>query len=216
MFCRSMFRFPARFGLQCFGCDQVVGLANEGFEFIRGQHVGVGEHHPLVASDVGRGGDAFDLQQFVECFRGAFESDAREPAVRKDHAGEDFAADFEAEVVVAPWHILRYVGEGEAEFADLFHDHQEDDSAGRATFNLRQASARGRGRPRHTSYTWSLASPSTTDTSSCFLPRKMVTFTVSPARCLFMIWARICWLSTFSPSMATIKSPPIMMGVLPR
>jgi hypothetical protein len=71
MFCRSTFRFPARFGLGCFGCDQAVGLANEGFEFICGQDVGVGEHHPLVASDVGRGGDAFDLQQFVEYVSGA-------------------------------------------------------------------------------------------------------------------------------------------------
>jgi hypothetical protein len=129
MFCRSTFRSPARFGLGCFGCDQVVGLANEGFEFIRGQHVGVVEHYPLVASDIGRGGDAFDLQQFVECFRRAFESEAREPAVREDHAGEDFAADFEAEVV-APRHVLGYVGEGEAEFADPFHvGHLGDDSA---------------------------------------------------------------------------------------
>ena len=106
-FCRSTFRFPARFGLRCSGRNQVVGLANEGFEFIRGKNVRVGERYPLVASDVGRGGDAFDLQQFVECFRRAFESDVRESSVREDHAGEDFAANFETEVVAPAYPRLR-------------------------------------------------------------------------------------------------------------
>jgi hypothetical protein len=32
--------------------------------------------------------------------------------------------------VVAPRHVLRYFGKGEAEFADPFNVHQEDDSAG--------------------------------------------------------------------------------------
>lgn len=103
--------------LGCLGCDQFVRLANEGCEFVGRQNIGVGKHHPLVASDVGRGGYAFDLEQFAECFRRAFKGDARKPTVREDHAGEDFAADFEAEVV-APRHILGYVGEGETEFAN--------------------------------------------------------------------------------------------------
>jgi len=37
------------------------------------------------------------------------------------------------------------------------------------------------------------------------LARRYGDFHVSPARCRFMTWARVCWLSTFSPSIATIR-----------
>src|SRR5271169_302948 len=55
-----------------FRCDQVVRLANQGFEFFGRQDIRVGEGHPLVASDVRRGGDAFGFEEGVKCFRRAF------------------------------------------------------------------------------------------------------------------------------------------------
>jgi hypothetical protein len=83
------------------------------------ENVGVSEGHPVVPPDVSGWGDARDLQQLLESFGRAFDSDAREAAVRKNHAGEDFAADFETQII-APWHIFGCIRKGETEFADPF------------------------------------------------------------------------------------------------
>lgn len=83
------------------------------------QDIGVSERHPLVPSNVWGWRDAFNLQQLPEHFGRAFESYAREAAVRKNHASEYFAADFETQIV-APRHIFDCVRKGETEFADPF------------------------------------------------------------------------------------------------
>jgi hypothetical protein len=117
------------FFLWRFGCDHLVGSADQGFEFIGGQHIWVGESDPLVASDVGRWRDAFDFQQFVKFIWRAFKREARESAVGEGHPGEDFSADFEAEIF-GPRHVFGHIGEGEAELANPFDvGHGGDDSA---------------------------------------------------------------------------------------
>ena len=99
------------------GLYQLVGVTNEIFELARGHYVRIGEGDKVVAPDIGGGGDAFDFAEVVESFRCDFQGDARITAFRKNNAGEDFAADLEAEIV-GPGHILGGVGEGATEGAD--------------------------------------------------------------------------------------------------
>src|SRR4029077_9643211 len=61
------------FFLWCFCCDQVVGLANEGFKFSEGENARVCQEDPLVTANIWRRGDAFDFNQLVEFFRSAFQ-----------------------------------------------------------------------------------------------------------------------------------------------
>jgi len=147
---RSTFRCPGRLGLLgCFCHDQLIRPANECFEFAGRQDIRVGQHHPLVAAHVRSGGNAFDLQQFVKCFRCTFKGDARESAVREDHASKDPAADFKAKVV-GPRHILGRVGEGQAESADPFDvGHVGDDSAAALLCGDAALPRPGGAEPRH-------------------------------------------------------------------
>src|SRR5208282_3143852 len=120
--------------------DQIVGLANQGFEFRGGQDVGVCQKYPFVAADVGGLGDAFDFEEFVEFFRSAFKANGREVALREVDDGEEFASHLEAQVF-GPLDVFGRVGEGEAEFADPFDvGHVEDDSA-RVRRETRQAAS---------------------------------------------------------------------------
>src|ERR1039458_5949768 len=66
--------FARGFALWRLCYDQIVGLANQGFEFRGGQDVGVCQKYPFVAADVGGLGDAFDFEEFVEFFRSAFKA----------------------------------------------------------------------------------------------------------------------------------------------
>src|ERR1019366_2438039 len=113
-------RFPLRGFLLWRSChDQVIRLANQGSEFAGGQDVGVCQKDPFVAADVRGGGDAFDFEEFVECFGCAFEANGREAALREVDDGEELASHLEAEVF-SPLNVFGRVREGEAEFADPF------------------------------------------------------------------------------------------------
>src|SRR5579859_2849920 len=59
------------------------------------------------------------------------------------------------------------------------------------------------------------ASPSTTFTVICRLPRITVTLTVSPAWCLSITTLMSCGSVICWPSIATIRSPPSITGWLP-
>src|SRR5208282_1199642 len=126
--------------------DQIVGLANQGFEFRGGQDVGVCQKYPFVAADVGGLGDAFDFEEFVEFFRSAFKANGREVALREVDDGEEFASHLEAQVF-GPLDVFGRVGEGEAEFADPFDvGHVGDDSAVGLLLESRAPSPAGRAR----------------------------------------------------------------------
>ena len=130
LFAALAWRLLARgFPLWRFGYDQVVGLANEGFEFAGGQDVRVFEKDPFVAADIRGLGDAFDFEQFVELFRSALQGDWCEVALGEVHHSEYLAAHFEAQGF-APLKLLGRVGKREAEFAEpVGVGHGENDSA---------------------------------------------------------------------------------------
>jgi len=87
---------------------------------------------------------------------------------------------------------------------------------GRAGSSLRPKSGSARESQSTPSYTCCRDSPNATLTSIFRLPRKMVIRIVSPARWSSMIWERSSSSDTFWPSMATMRSPPSMIGVFPR
>ena len=102
-----------------FRYHQIVGLANQDFEFSGEQDIGVSEKDPFVAADIRSLRDAFDFEEFVEFFGRAFEANGGEVALRKINDGEEFASHLEAEVFV-PLDVFGHVGERKAQFADPF------------------------------------------------------------------------------------------------
>src|SRR5208283_2697271 len=97
--------------------NQVVRLANKGFEFVGGQDVRAFQKNPFVAADIRCGGDAFDFEEFVELLWRGFKSYRGEFALGEINDGEYLAAHLEAEVF-APLQLLGRVAEGKAEFAN--------------------------------------------------------------------------------------------------
>src|SRR5882672_6855783 len=102
------------------GNDQLIRLADQVFKFLGGEDAGALQEHPLITSDVGRGSDPINLQQFVKFLGRALETNRRQFALRQFHHSKNLPVNLEAEIF-APLHVLSGVGKGETELSDIIN-----------------------------------------------------------------------------------------------